>query len=371
MKINSPQHKAVTIVSVIVIILSVLTTAACLLLMWQPFKEQGAAPPSSAPVNAGAGGTSSEQFEGWDGSFSNFLLVGLDKTNELTDTIMVVGFNNKTGQINVLQIPRDTYAGKNIPTYKYNAIYGSDKKYSGLENLRSHIQNDFGIKIDHYASITTKGLDRLVDSAGGVDLTVPMNMNYDDPVQDLHIHLKKGYQHLNGSQAEQLVRYRHGYTEGDMGRLDTQKLFLAAFSGKLKGMSKIDLTTKVLPVLMSQDNFATDMTGLQMIQFGLAAQKINMSSIAVRTMPGEPFYLGDNSLYSVHKDQVLTLLNRYFVPDGYSINESDMQIEQKADKYTDYNDRGGNFSEIIDQQSGKVSSSSAGSDNTDDSSSSK
>ena len=40
-------------------------------------------------------------------------------------------------------------------------------------------------------------------------------MKYDDPVQDLHINLKKGNQHLNGEQAEQVVRYRSGYANAD------------------------------------------------------------------------------------------------------------------------------------------------------------
>lgn len=372
---GSAKKIAIRVVSIVVIVLSAMTIGVSAFLVWQPFKRQSKTPVVLSGESKQAAGSSSK-YEGWSSSFTNFLVCGIDKTGKLTDVIMVVALNTKSGQINVMQIPRDTYAGSDIPTYKYNAVYGSNAKYDGMENLKAHVERDFGIKIDHYASITTDGLDKLVDAAGGVDLTVPMTMNYDDPYQDLHIHLKKGYQHLNGNQAEQLVRFRHGYSEGDIGRLDTQKLFLAAFSSKLKSMSKLDLTAKILPVLVGQAGFTTDLNGLQLIQLGVTAQKINMSSINVQTMPGEPFYLGKASLFSVHKQQLLEVLNKYFVPSGYTLNESDLKIRQMADQYTDYTNSGDNFDNILQTQSGKSttatsSSSSASSYSSSSSTSSK
>ncbi len=44
----------------------------------------------------------------------------------------------------------------------------------------------------------------------------------DDPTQDLHIHLKKGRQLLDGDKALQLVRYR-GYLNADIGRMEIQQ----------------------------------------------------------------------------------------------------------------------------------------------------
>ena len=211
------RRKFVNAVSIFIIVLSVLTIAAVAVLMSKPFRERGkdiVLPGTTSKVTA----------QEWNGSYANFLICGIDKTNLLTDVIMVVGFDNTTGQINILQIPRDTYAGKDIPSHKYNAIYGHPPKgVSGLDYLKAHIQRDFGITINYYGAITTDGLDMLVDSVGGVDLYVPVNMNYDDRAQNLHIHLKKGYQHLDGNKAEQFVRERKAYVNGDLGRLDTQK----------------------------------------------------------------------------------------------------------------------------------------------------
>lgn len=60
-------------------------------------------------------------------------------------------------------------------------------------------------------------------------------MDYDDPTQDLHIHLKAGYQLLDGNKAEQVLRFRHNndgtsypssYGDNDIGRMRTQREFL-------------------------------------------------------------------------------------------------------------------------------------------------
>ena len=346
------KRRVINTISILIIVLSSLTIAACAFLVWQPFKEAGAGVSLPETVQK------NQNQQAWNGSFENFLVVGRDVAAGLTDVMMVVSFDNQTGKISILQIPRDTYSSDTQS--KYNAIYNlAPKGTSGMAYLISHVEKDFGIKIDHYAAITTKGLDQLVDAAGGVDLTVPIDMYYNDPAQDLHINLKKGYQHLDGEQAVQFVRFRHGYSNADIGRLDAQKLFLAAFSKKLQGMSYLQLSAKILPVLVSNKNFTTDMNGMQMIQFGLAAQKINMAAIDVQTMPGEGFTIDGQSYYSVHKAQLLEILNKYFVPQGVVLNESDLGIRQMANTGEDESYSSGDFQTIIDKQTGRISSSSS------------
>ena len=50
----------------------------------------------------------------------------------------------------------------------------------------------------------------MVDALGGVDVNVEHEMHYDDNWGHLHVHLKPGFQHLNGDQAVGFARYRHG-----------------------------------------------------------------------------------------------------------------------------------------------------------------
>lgn len=294
---------------------------------WRPLREQG------APVTQGksAKATPSADDTKWGKSFSDFLVCGIDKTNSLTDVIMLVGFDNTSKKLSILQIPRDTYVSGSVPTHKYNAVYGHHKKgVSGMETLKTQVERDFGVKIQGYAAVTTKGFRELVDAVGGVNLTVPIPMRYDDPAQKLHIHLKKGMQHLDGAKAEQFVRYRKGWTDGDVGRLDAQKLFLAALASKFKGTGAVQLATDVLPVIAPPD-FVTDLSAYQMLELYSSAKDIGLKNAVVCTMPGESYRSRSGvSYYSVHKKALVALLNKSFVPSGVKLKAATLKIEQRA-----------------------------------------
>ena len=83
-----------------------------------------------------------------------------------------------------------------------------------------------GMPIHYYCEVNFIGIREIVDILGGVDYDVPMKMDYEDPEQDLYIHLEKGPQHLDGDKAEQLLRFRKGYANQDLGRINTQQGFI-------------------------------------------------------------------------------------------------------------------------------------------------
>lgn len=323
------RSRILNALSALVIVFSVCVIGGESLAAWRPLRDSGA---TLSLSGASARTAPSAADTSWDGSFSTFLLCGIDKTNLLTDVILLVSFDNSTGKIHLLQIPRDTYAGSDIPSEKYNAVYGHPPAgISGMEALRAHVQRDFGIRIDHYAAITTKGFDAAVNAVGGIDLNVPVNMNYDDPAQDLHIHLKKGWQHLDGSEAEQFVRCRKCWPTGDLGRLQAQKAFLAAFAEKLRAQGAAALAVKVLPALTKPD-FLTDMSLGQMVSYGLAARKLSLSNVSVATAPGEDYTDPKThaSLYTIHKDELLTVLNDGFLPAHQRLTADNLGITELA-----------------------------------------
>lgn len=172
------------------------------------------------------------------------LLLGIstDQENvELTDTIIVASYNPNTQKATLLSIPRDTYTGKNTAKAtayeKINALYG--RKHRPDETLKA-VNEITGLNIEYYVVIKTEALIKLVDVIGGVTFNVPIDMDYDDTSQDLHIHLKAGEQKLDGNKAEQLVRFRHSnpdrygrttsypveYGDNDIGRMRTQREFI-------------------------------------------------------------------------------------------------------------------------------------------------
>lgn len=94
-----------------------------------------------------------------------------------------------------------------------------------------------GLNVQYYLNIDTEALRKVVDSIGGVYFDVPIDMDYDDPSQNLYIHLKAGYQLLDGDKAEQVLRFRHNnngtsyptsYGDNDLGRMKTQRAFIEA-----------------------------------------------------------------------------------------------------------------------------------------------
>ena len=167
------------------------------------------------------------------------LLLGISTDQEeveLTDTIMVASYNPNTQKATLLSIPRDTYTGKNTAKAtayeKINALYG--RKHRPNETLAA-VNEITGLNIEYYVVVKTEALIKLVDVIGGIDFNVPIDMDYDDTSQDLHIHLKAGEQRLDGNKAELLVRFRHNnngtsypseYGDNDLGRMRTQREFI-------------------------------------------------------------------------------------------------------------------------------------------------
>ena len=128
---------------------------------------------------------------------------------DLTDTIMVASYNPNSQRAVLLSIPRDSYTGKNTKrataSEKINAIYNLTK--DPQETLDA-VNDLTGLDIKYYMIVRTEALIELVDAIGPIEYNVPIDMNYNDPTQDLHIQYEKELQEIDGEEAEELLRYR-------------------------------------------------------------------------------------------------------------------------------------------------------------------
>lgn len=165
---------------------------------------------------------------------TRLLLLGCDRASGLADSILLVSINEEEKSASVLQIPRDTYAEYTERDYK--KINGT-LSVLGASGAKDFFSSALGVEIHHFAVIDLDLFCKTVDAVGGVDVEVPQAMEYHDPAQNLHILLGEGVQHLDGKAAEQFVRYRSGYANADLGRLDAQKLFLRAFAKRCQDLS--------------------------------------------------------------------------------------------------------------------------------------
>ncbi len=260
----------------------------------------------------------------------NFLVCGVDEAETRTDVIFIVNFDSKSGTIKLLSVPRDTYTevlpsvkekvssvGRSIPNVvKINAVHAYAGKEVGMECLEMQLEDLLGIDIDNYVLFNIDAFKAVVDIIGGVDMYVPYDMYYSDPVQGLYINLKEGQQLLNGDTAEQLVRNRQ-YVNGDLGRIEVQQMFISAF---VKQVMNTDTIISNAPSLIKAafEYLETDMSITDMLNYVKYIEDLKSSEILTETLPGYAQYINGVS---------------YYIADTSSIGKAVDEIFYSGDEY--------------------------------------
>ncbi len=249
-----------------------------------------------------------------------FLLLGTDDGNGNADTLMVGTYDVQEQKVGVVSIPRDTIVDRDWSRYpKINGAYGGG---GGVARVRAEVSRMLGIPIDFYIKVDIRAFVDLVNEVGGVDFDVPVDMNYDDPAQNLSIHYKKGLQHLNGRQALEVVRFRHnndmsGYS--DVGRTQTQQKLLTAVARKLLSWNSVTRLKAFADIFF--DYVDTDLTLSEMAWF--AGQAIYLdpdTGVTTKTLAGrgDAKYNGYTWCYELDAEQTLAdinaMLNPYTTP---------------------------------------------------------
>ncbi len=226
--------------------------------------------------------------------------VNNDLGQSLADTIMCCGYNPSTQKAFIVSIPRDTFVGNNIlkvtASDKINAIYNKKNPEKIMEKISKLTQID----INNYVTINNDALIKLVDIVGGVEFNVPIDMNYDDKTQNLHIHLKKGVQLIDGKKAEALLRFRHNnngssypssYGDNDYGRMRTQREFVMAIIEKCLKTKSIDEIKEMMKLAF--ENIDTNISLSYVLSYLVYAYSFNIENLKLEQLPG-------NSVYSNH-----------------------------------------------------------------------
>ncbi len=181
------------------------------------------------------------------------------------------------------------------------------RKKFGIKYLTSLIYYNFGVPCDFYAQVNISGFRNIVDAIDGVDVVVQELMHYEDPEQDLYIHLEPGPQHLDGKKAEGFVRYRSGYTAADITRIDAQKIFMSAFIKKLCSLGTVTKISEIATVI--QENLSTNISVSDAAYFATNILDIDLSNISMLTLPGASQYIGNVSYYLGNKDALMQTVN--------------------------------------------------------------
>lgn len=263
----------------------------------------------SATVAEHAGGVGAPSLEPTQDAITRFLILGRDRAAGLTDSMLIVTLDEARGTACVLQIPRDTYA--NYTDKSYKKLNGALRAL-GEKGIKEALSRALGVRLDFFIVMDLDFLCRAVDIVGGVDLEIPEDMTYCDPAQQLNIKLPHGMAHLNGRQAEEFVRYRSGYANADLGRLDAQKLFLRAFIQKCAGLSSRQLflfTTAALTEI------ATDITPTRAFRLASCLSRLDTDEILMATLFGAAAQgTSGASYYVVNREGACSMVNDYLKP---------------------------------------------------------
>ncbi len=197
------------------------------------------------------------------------LVTGIDSEGYLfglADSIRIVRMDFQTKKITVLAMPRDlwvdipganrwgVYKGKLNQAYFYGTegmgFFDGAGYGSGL--LADTLQKNYGVHVDHYLSVNLYAFRQIVNALGGLDVYLPVDVylkQYNQP----KLYLKAGLHHLNGKQAEKVVRTRIDI--GDFGRIRNQTVVLRALAVKMltpDGIKQIpDLANRLLHLILT------------------------------------------------------------------------------------------------------------------------
>ncbi len=223
--------------------------------------------------------------------------------------MMVVSFDPEKKQIAIVGLPRDTRV--TIPGRrghdKINAAYA----YGGTKRAVRTVEQLLQIPINYYMVVDWQGFIKVIDMLGGVDLYVDNNMDYEDPYANLKIHLKKGYQHLDGEKAGQYVRFRHDEL-GDIGRVERQQKFMKALAGQFFTFTNM----LKLPMIINTglDYVDTDMNLMTMIRAANCFRIFGENSIKSEMLDGDFKTIDDISYWVTTPSQVSHTLDKLGIP---------------------------------------------------------
>ncbi|MBQ8248925.1 MAG: LCP family protein [Clostridia bacterium] len=327
----------IALIAFVVILALILALIAGVWLFFKNYKPSldTDTPPFDVNVTPGPDDTSEDEGSNTsddeyvrDTQIVNFLVAGRDKAAWNTDVMMLVSFNMRDYTLNVLQIPRDTYIEVDGVTrgrintvvklmraqaYNNDTTLNSDEMLkAGMQGTVEILEKNLCVQIDGYAIVNLEGFRNIINAIGGVYMDVPYEMEYDDPDQDLYIHLAPGPQTLNGAQAEMFVRYRSGYVQGDIGRVNAQKIFLTALFKQLQN----NLTISTVPTIVDQllKYVTTDVPLTDIVFYAKELLKVDMENVSMMTLPGSDARSSTTGAwyYIMHRADMLDAINKYF-----------------------------------------------------------
>ena len=256
---------------------------------------------------------------------ATILLCGTDKDGTRTDTMMLLYLDGNDGRVGLLSLPRDTLTitdeGKRA---KLNSAYGRNGcGEEGMEWTLNYVERTIGFRPDGYILVDMELVPKVVDLMGGVDVHLDHHIRvHTDGVE---VYVPAGDAHLNGEEVLATLRYRAGYSNADLGRVQVQRMVITECMKQWVHPAKLALLPEALDLI--QEESLTDLTVNNYLWIGKTILT-GMGDMTSDTLPGYADMRGGASYFVLYPEQVAELINESYKPYTVDVDVDDLDIAE-------------------------------------------
>lgn len=231
-----------------------------------------------------------------------FLLAGVDSTGEetgtRTDTLMLIRADSENKTVDMISIPRDSYVSINGTMDKINAAHS----YGGIDLTMAVVRDFLGINLDKYMVISFEAVIKGIDALGGMDVDVSQDVA-------AVMGISPGIHTMAGDEVLNYVRFRKGYQNADLGRIDTQQDFLKQFIKEATKVSNLPKLPKVYAAM--KPYLKTNMNIKDLSSLAMKFKSVDSSNLNSVRLEGEPFDMDGVSYYEIYPESIENIRSTY------------------------------------------------------------
>ncbi len=219
------------------------------------------------------------------GDYRNIALFGVDsregnlESGTNSDTIIICSINEKSKDIKLVSVYRDTYLDNTDGHYrKATECYSAGGARQSINMLNTNLD----LNIEDFVTVDFNAIVEMVDLIGGIDMEVTeeeltwLNGYCEENSRVTGVSYEPltaaGYQHLDGIQALAYCRIR--YTEGwDYKRTDRQREVLGKILEKAKSqpLKVLSIANEMIP------NIATSLSTTELVSLATGVMSYNIA----------------------------------------------------------------------------------------------
>ncbi len=241
-----------------------------------------------------------EKSKNTSSKIKNIVLFGIDQTEGdigRSDAIIIATVDSLHKKLKLTSISRDSYV--NIEGHGYDKLNHA-YAYGQEELAIKTINQTFGLDIADYAKVNFNNLKDIIDTLGGIDITVE-----DSELGDLNgVISTSGRQHVNGTQALAYSRIRKN-SGGDDSRTERQRMLLTEIFNKVSTVGILKLPSMVNDIL---PHVQTSLSTSEVLSLGTKVLTSGMTDIEQLRFPLAEHSKGDkiNNIYYTTFDEEIT-----------------------------------------------------------------